>query len=434
MTRPQHTHLRLVKMGLLLPKNLRERLMAGCQPKCRASKRGSSKTKIMEVVYPKNPHVFVDVPAAARSNAVNGRSPMDVARSVVSKVCSMTPVLVELFFDKTNRKSYPPQREIVSASRMARSAPLTYEQITELTQKYNVIGGPENMDKCDVHHLPYLLDRKLDWNVMFGDSNTKKLAWRLIGAALEYAFLEAFARDEGPAFTARIYRPDGVTVRTLGAGPYYSADPAISPFGEADLQCFNAARLASIAGNSCVLLTVDTDFILMVACSQFTPTHPFILDLKSGAICGRLLAAKFGNTSYETRLNASLWMITSGSDYNHPFTRLGLYNRALLDKVYASMDQGKIELARRVITVDTVKKTWTFDHHKMLKQIGEMLVRTKTVSKSTPKAPQTSIGDALFTLMYYSFSFSSSGKPYPDQPVIDCKAPPMVFPLISFGQ
>jgi hypothetical protein len=196
------------------------------------------------------------------------------------------------------------------------------------------------------------------------------------------------------------------------------------PFGEADLQCLYAAFAASKKGKPVIVATIDTDYHFMLAASQFTPVHPFVLDLPSGRVCGRLLAAKFGGASAAARLNAAFWMLTLGCDYSDPFSRLGIWNRSLIERIMQSADNTNANVFRQVIQLK--EGGWTFDHNHALRQLSHMMTRKKT-SMLSKRTPAKAVQEALFCLRYYSFSFEFGVLPYPSPN----RGPKAVYPLFT---
>lgn len=399
-------------MGWLAGKGLRDKLLAGTmlpvqKPAVKVKPR--KKTLPVPPAYPSAPHVFVDLPAAARKKVAPRQSPLDIANGLIRQLKPMKPALAEFFCDKADPSAHPPERRTLAMARAARVTAPTSEEIYAVMQAYGVQGGPTQMGQTDVSHMPFLTNRNTNWSLLFSNPNTKQLAWKLIVTALEHAYLTEFAAEGAHTYPVRIYCPDGVTVLSVG----HSDIPlAALPYGEADLQFYKAARVASEAGKECICVTIDTDAFLMHVAGGFTPERAFILDLPSGRVCGRLLAAAFGGTDPEVRLNAAFWMLTLGCDYSVPFTRFGLWNKSLVEKIHAAMHRNG---TAQVISVDAAKGEWTFDCREAQLQIGQMPTRNVTSLKCVHTLKQ-GVQDALFCLRYYSFSFDADGPPYPPHP------------------
>jgi hypothetical protein len=390
-------------MGWSLPKLHRDNLLRKCMTPARAAKTkgGKLKTKSGEAPeWPASAHVFVDAPAMLRSNAVDGRSPIDVANSVLHRITAINPARAEIIFDKADQAAYPPQRHDVHAVRASRAVAITIEQLHALMRKYGAGESLEALSSVDVSHLPYLQDRTVKWSVLFANTNAKALAWNLLATAIRYVFTRHFAAG-GKSFPVRIYRPDGRTVHSIqptAADP----PPALCVFGEADLAVFHAARLASTAGNNVCILSVDTDFILMTLCSAtFTPKHAFIIALKSGIVDGQQLVEQFGSDGIEARLNKAFLWIMFGCDYSQPFTRLGYYTKGILELETTSTHAIKANPDKPDV--------YTFDHRTLQAELGRLKQRKTKLTVM----PTTFYSSALYCLQYYGFLFDATVAPFP---------------------
>jgi hypothetical protein len=213
------------------------------------------------------------------------------------------PNAVEIFFDKSDMDAYPPQRKQLRLERDATVTPPSFDAIHELTQKYGC--EPKDFGITSLYHLPYLADRTVDWKLLFGNTNTKALAFNLLATALHHAFVTKYSQRK--MVLTRIYRPDGTTVNVIGGG---EDEPPqhLSIYGEADLQVFSAAKTMSDKGVSCLISTIDTDFLLMAVCNvNFNPVVPVVLDLKTSAVSLNKLVAVMGSDDAERRMNIAFW-------------------------------------------------------------------------------------------------------------------------------
>jgi hypothetical protein len=383
------------------------------------------------VSYPPDAAVLVDAAAMLRSNCVAKRSPMDVAGSLYKKLVTLRPWLCEVFFDKADSTSYPPQRAEVAAARAAvGGSGVTIETICGLMAKYRC-KRVDDLGTTDVNHLPYLTDRTIDWAALFSRPATKRLAWNLLGTALHYTMrINAATVDPTNCFATRIYLPDGETVLTTNPTDEVLPDECRNPYGEGDLQCFNAARIYNTAGRSTIIASIDTDFILILAASCFCPQQPFVIDLKSGALCGRALSMLVGGYDREVRLNACFWLISHGGDYSVPFTRLGFYTKSLLELFEAALASKTAgERLSRVITQKADSDVWEFHPQRVMKQLHTTKQRKRNNAQVIAHPPHKCMARTLFSLLYYGFAFDPLGPPYPPEPPIDSRQATFEFKL-----
>jgi hypothetical protein len=208
-----------------------------------------------------------------------------------------------VFFDKSDTTLYPPQRAQVRLERDATVTPPSFDTIQTLVLKYGC--EPKDFGTTSLYHLPYLADRTIDWKLLFSSSSTKALAFNLLATALHHAFVTKYSQRK--MVLTRIYRPDGTTVNVVGGGAD-EPNQHLSIYGEADLQVFSAAKTMSDKGVSCLINTIDTDFLLMAVCNiNFNPTVPVVLDLKTSAVSLNKLVAAMGADDAERRMNVAFW-------------------------------------------------------------------------------------------------------------------------------
>jgi hypothetical protein len=389
-------------MGWGIPKLERDKLLADCTVggKTKPSQKYTTFT-VVDGTY-----VFVDAPAVLRSNCVPNRSPLDVARSVCKRICDVAPNagLIDIFFDSSDQTLYPPQRAQLHEERYRNVKGPSYEQIEELAERYAC--KPKHFGSKPLHHLPFLKDTEVDWKLLFSCSTTKALAYNLLASAMHHTFLETYAAKKG-IFT-RIYRPDNTTVNVIC--PDVCSDPPAENhniFGEADLKVFHAARHASMDGHPTLMCTIDTDFLLMSCCSDWNPTAPAILDLKTSAICLQKLTLKLGGTNAERRLNSAFWLLACGTDYSQPLTRAGYYTKGLLEVMGKALKSEKKDRPLRAVH----PRGWSYDSRVVFKTLAT--IRKRKPKPGGRKLEVKILKDMLFSLMYYGFHFEGSFPPHP---------------------
>jgi hypothetical protein len=223
---------------------------------------------------------------------------------------------------------------------------------------------------------------------------------------MHHIFLEKYATT--PGILTRIYRPDNTTVNVIcpDACPDYPPENH-NVFGEADLKVFHAAKCASEAGHPTLMCTIDTDFLLMSCCSDWQPSVPAILDLKTSAVCLQKLTGKLCGANAEKRLNTAFWLLACGTDYSKPLTRAGYYTKGLLEIVGKMAKAAKKDHPLREVH----PRGWKYDSRVVLKTLA-------TIKKRKPKpggrkTEMKILKDMLFSLMYYGFHFEGSFPPHP---------------------
>tara|TARA_B100000795_G_C22771552_1_gene428110 strand:- start:72 stop:1334 length:1263 start_codon:yes stop_codon:yes gene_type:complete len=367
----------------------------------RPAVQSSSSTQTSRSIFGGSPHrSIVDAPALIRSNAVRGRSALDIARSVLNAASVTRPTEMHIYFDLEDRVMYPPQRDIVQAIRYPGAPP------PALTAEFCKLMNCQTIHDlylADIYHLPTLKNASIDWVSAFSSTELKPFAWRVFAAALRASAIERAGTTQSPQF--KIFCADGKTTHCVSnTGIASTLLKKLEPdFGEADLRVFYDAAMANMDGRKTIIHSIDTDFLLMtIASAWFVPREPFYIALKHSAFDGCKVLKLIGAGDTVRRLNAAFWCMAAGTDYSNPLTNNGYYTKCLV-QLMADPPQGPFVLsAKAAVFKPTLVKP-------ILARI-----KCRKMKKTPLKTLSDTVSDMLFCVKYYGLHWAWTGTtPYP---------------------